>query len=220
MVILAQLFHELIVLQVFTAQMQHQNSGGIGVANQRGQQLAGLGMVVAGLAAAKRMGKGIQALNGAGDQILVVVHHLLGDVVDTADRGNDPDLVADGGTAILAAEAHKGLRLHLGQGGQVGGGVIAVLHLTGQVGVDIVGVHPGARLGIGGGMTDGETVLDDIFTVLDGLYCHLVALRDILQRGHGKAVHLHQSALGNGVQCNHHVVKGADMNRLRHSYSP
>ena len=86
--------------------------------------------------------------------------------------------------------------------------------------MDIVGVHPGARLGIGGRVADGETVLDDIFTILDGLYCHLVALRDILQRGHGKAVHLHQSALGNGVQCNHHVVNGADMNRLRHSYSP
>ena len=29
-----------------------------------------------------------------------------------------------------------------------------------------------------------------------------------------------RQALGNGVQCNHHVVNGADMNRLRHSYSP
>ena len=83
-----------------------------------------------------------------------------------------------------------------------------------------MGVHPGARLGVGGGMSDGETVLDDVLTVLDGLDCHLVALRDILQRGHGEAIHLHQRALGNGVQGNDHVVDGADMNCLRHSCSP
>ena len=69
-------------------------------------------------------------------------------------------------------------------------------------------------------MADGEAVFDDVLAVLNGLDCHLVTLRDILQCGDGKAVHLHQSALGNGVQCNHHVVNGADMNRLRHSYSP
>ena len=84
----------------------------------------------------------------------------------------------------------------------------------------VVGVHPGTRLGVSGGMTDGEAVLDDVLTVLDGLDCHLVALRDILQSSHGKAVHFHQRALGNGVQGNDHVVDGADMNCLRHSCSP
>ena len=57
-------------------------------------------------------------------------------------------------------------------------------------------------------MTDGETVLDDVLAVLNGLDCHLVTLRDILQCGDGKAVHLHQRALGNGVQGNDHVAKG------------
>ena len=92
-------------------------------------------------------------------------------------------LVADGSAAILAAEAHEGLRLHLGQRGQIWGGVVAVLHLTGQVGVHVVGVHPGTRLGVSGGMTDGEAVLDDVLAVLNGLDCHLVTLRDILQCG-------------------------------------
>ena len=36
-VILAQLFHKLVVLQVLAAQMQHQNGSGIGVADQSGQ---------------------------------------------------------------------------------------------------------------------------------------------------------------------------------------
>ena len=57
--------------------MQHQNGGSIGVAHQRSQQLAGLCMVVAGLAAAEGMGEGVQALDGAGDQILIVGNDLL-----------------------------------------------------------------------------------------------------------------------------------------------
>ena len=219
-VVLAQLLHELIVLQVLAAQMQHQNGGGIGVAHQRSQQLAGLCVVVAGLAAAEGMGEGVQTLDGAGDQILIVGNHLLGDIVHAAHGGDDPDLVADGGAAVLTAEAHKGLRLDLRQRSQIRGGVIAVLHLAGQVGVHVVGVHPGAGGGVCSGMTDGEAVLDDVLAVLNGLDCHLVTLRDILQCGDGKAVHLHQRALGNGVQGNDHIVDGADMNCLRHSCSP
>ena len=97
---------------------------------------------------------------------------------------------------------------------------VAVLHLAGQVGVHVVGVHPGTVGGVCGGVTDGEAVLDDVLAVLNGLDCHLVTLRDILQCGDGKAVHLHQRALGNGMQSNDHVVDGADMNCLRHSCSP
>ena len=220
MVVLAQLGQELFVGQVLAAEREHQNSSGIGVAHQSSQQLAGLRMVMAGLAAAEGMGEGVQAFDGAGDQILVVGNDLLGDVVDAAHGGDDPNLVADGGAAVLAAEAHEGLRLDLGQGSQIGRRVVAVLHLAGQVGVYVVGVHPGARLGICGGVADGEAVLDDVLTVLDGLDGHLVTLRDILQSGHGKAVHFHQRALGNGVQGNDHVVDGADMNCLRHSCSP
>ena len=220
MVILAQLFDELVVLQVLAAQMEHEDRSGVRVADQRSQQLAGLGMVVAGLAAAKRMGESVQALDAAGDEVLVIGDHLLGDVVDTADGGDDPDLVADGSAAVLAAEAHKGLRGRLGQRSQIRRGVVAVLHLTGQVGVDVVGVHPGARLGICGGMADGEAVLDDVLAVPDGLHGHLVALRDIFQRGNGQAVHLHQRALGDGVQRDHNIVDGADMNCLRHNNSP
>ena len=40
---------------------------------------------------------------------------------------------------------------------------------------------------------DGEAVLDDVLAVLDGLDGHLVALRDVLQRGDGKACLLYTS---------------------------
>ncbi len=73
MVILAQLFHELVMLQVLAAQMQHEDGSGIGVADQSGQQLAGLRMVMTGLAAAEGVGEGVEtALNGTGDEVLIV----------------------------------------------------------------------------------------------------------------------------------------------------
>ena len=103
--------------------MQHQNGSSIGVAHQRSQQLAGLCMVVAGLAAAEGMGEGVQALDGAGDQILIVGNDLLGDVVDAAHGGDDPDLIADGGTAVLAAEAIKVSGSTLGRGARSGAGL-------------------------------------------------------------------------------------------------
>ena len=69
-------------------------------------------------------------------------------------------------------------------------------------------------------MADGEAVLDDVLAVLDGLDSHLMALRDVLQSGNGKAVHLDEGTLGNGMQSDNDVVDGADMDRLRHSFSP
>ena len=49
--------------------------------------------------------------------------------------------------------------------------------------MDVVGVHPSARLGVGGGVADGEAVLDDVLALLDGGNCHLMTLRDVFQRG-------------------------------------
>ena len=80
-----------------------------------------------------------------------------------------------------------------------------------------MGVHPAACCGIGSGMADGKAVLDDVFPGMDGAYCQFVPLGDILQGGDGQAVYLHQGALGNGVQCDHYIVDGADMNSLRHN---
>ena len=86
--------------------------------------------------------------------------------------------------------------------------------------MDIVGVHPGTRLSVGGGVADGEAVLDDVLAVLDGRNGHLMTLRDVLEGRHGQTVHFHEGALGDGVQRDDDVVDGADMNSLRHSVSP
>ena len=89
--------------QVLAAQRQHQHGTGVGVAGQRGQQLAGLRVVMAGLGAAERMGEGVQPVNAVGHKILIVPHKGFGAVVHAANGGDDPNLVAGGCTAILAA---------------------------------------------------------------------------------------------------------------------
>ncbi len=86
--------------------------------------------------------------------------------------------------------------------------MVAVLDLAGQVGLDIVGVHPGAGHGVSGGMADGETVLDDVLACLDGSDGHFVALGDILNSGDGGVIHGDSGALGDGVQGNDHVIFG------------
>src|SRR5699024_7993851 len=97
---------------------------------------------------------------GAGDQVLVVPHQGLGAVVDAAHGGDDPDLVADGRPAVGTAEAQEGPGFRRGQRVQVR--VVGIRHLAGKVGLQVVGVHPGAGGGVGGGMADGKAVLDDV----------------------------------------------------------
>ena len=207
---------KLLTGQVFAPKAQHQHPRGVGVAHQRGQQSAGLGMVGAGLAAAEGMGEGVQPLDAAGDQILIFLHQGLGAVVDAAHGGDDPDLVAHGGPAVGAAVAPTGFRLHRGGRGQFGG--IGVLDLAGKVGLDVVGVHPGAGGGVGGGMADGKAVLDDVLPRPDGPDGHLVALGDVLGGGDGQAQvgHCHRGALGNRAQRHDHIVGRVDVNGQRH----
>ena len=99
-------------------------------------------------------------------------------------------------------------------------GVVAVLDLAGQVGFYIVGVHPGAGHGISGGMADGEPVLDDVFARVDGGNGHLMALGDIFNSGHRCTVHRHSGAFGNGMQGNHNIILGVDLDCKRHTESP
>lgn len=111
------------MLEVLAAQMKHQHRGGVGVAHQGSQQLAGLGVVVTGLAAAKGMGEGVQTFDAAGDQILVVLHHLFGDIIDAAHSGDDPDFVADGGPAVLRRKPIKVSGCTAGRGARSGAGL-------------------------------------------------------------------------------------------------
>lgn len=69
-------------------------------------------------------------------------------------------------------------------------------------------------------MADGEPVLDDVFARVDGGNGHLVALGDIFNSGHGCTVHRHSGAFGNGMQGNHNIILGVDLDCNRHTESP
>ena len=217
-VVVAQLCQKLLVGQVLAAQGEYEHCARVGMAHQRGQQLAGLRVVMTGLGAAERMGKRIQAVDAAGDEILIIAHQRLGAVVDAADGGDDPDFVADSGAAILAAVAHKGLGCNRGQRMHVG--VVAVLNLAGEVRVDVVGVHPGTGHGVRRGMADGKAILDDVFPLFDGNNGHLVALGDILDGGDGGVIDRDGRALGDGMQGDDDVIFGVDLNGDGHKMSP
>ena len=178
----------------------------------------GLCVVMAGLGAAERMGEGIQPVDAAGHKVLIVAHERLCAVVDAADSRDDPDLVADGSAAVLAAVAHEGVRR--GGGQRVHIGVIAVLDLTGEVRVDVVGVHPGAGHGVRRGVADGKAVFDDVFAAFDGRNGHLVALGDVLNGGDGGVIDGDCRAFGDGMQGDDDVVLGVDLNGDRHKMSP
>ena len=175
------------------------------MAHQGRQKLPCLGMVLAGLAASEGMGEGIKAVDGPCHKILIVPHHLLDHIVDAAHRGNDPDLIADGGAAILSAEALEGLRLHLFRECEAWG--IGVLHLTFQVGLYVMGVHPGSRSGILGGMTDRKAIFYHIFTLFDGKKGDLMALGDVHKSFNSDPSGGDLLAFCDGVESHCHVVQ-------------
>ena len=179
-----ELIEHLLVRAVFAAERQEQHAGGIGVTRERHQQTTRLGVVGTGLRAAKGMREVIDALERALDQILSLLAHSARDLVDAADRGDDPQLVARGGTAVGATEAHKGLGLN-GIHDRVRG-VVRVLDLTRKVGLHIMRVEPLTGLDVARHVSDGQAVLDDVLPRGNRTHGHLVALRDILH-GHDLA---------------------------------
>ena len=109
-VILAEPLKEEVHREVFAAECQAENAACVRMADQRGEKLSGLVEVAAQLAAAERMAPVIETVDGAGHHILVLLHDLFCDAVHAADDRDDPDLVADRGTAVFSTVAHEGLR--------------------------------------------------------------------------------------------------------------
>ena len=111
------------------------------------------------------MRKCIESVDGTLHKVLIIADHFLCDIIDTAYGRDDPDLIADRRAAVFSAEAHKGLRLNFFR--EVEGRSIGILHLSFQICLHIVGVHPCTGLCICCRVTDGKAVFDDILTVFD-----------------------------------------------------
>ena len=198
--------------QVLTSKVQYQNSARVGMSAQRRQKSSGLGVVMTGLGASEGMGKCVQSVDASLDQVLIVADQSLGNIVDTADGRDDPDLIADRRSSVFSPVTHEGLGLKRYDAGN--SGVIGVLHLALEVGHHVVGVNPLAGFDILGGVPDGQAVFHDHVAFCDVLKSHLVALRDLLHRC-GTA---ESGACGRGMEGNCYIINVVDLNKYRHGY--
>ena len=175
-------------------------------------------MVGTGLRAAKGMREVVNALQRALDQILSLLAHGTCDLVDAADRGDDPQLVARGGAAVSAAEAHKGLGLNRLNDRMRR--VVSVLDLARKVSLDVMSMKPLTGLDVARHVTNRKTVLDDVLPRRNGTHGHLVALRNIL-RGNDLAHPGNRDggALGKRRQRDDHVVGRIDLDSIHYKES-
>jgi len=111
--------------------------------HHRGEQLLGVPVILAELAASVGVDEAVNAVYAVAVGRLRHALKRLGRTVDAADGVHNPDLVADAHAAVLAHIAlERGLAIH---GHGAGMRVIAVFQQAGEVGLDVVGVHPASR---------------------------------------------------------------------------
>lgn len=182
------------------------------------QQTTCLGMVGAGLRAAKGMREVVNTFQRTPDQILSLLAHGTGDLVDATDRGDDPQLVARRGATVGAAEPHKGLGLDRLNDRMRR--VVRVLDLARKVGLDVMRMQPLTGLDVARHMADRKTVLDDVLPRGNGAHGHLVALRNILH-GHDLAHPGNRDggALGKRRQRDDHVIGRIDLDSVHDKWS-
>ena len=156
-IIVSQFLQKLLMGAVLASKAQYQHSSRIGVPGEGSQKFPCLGMICTGLAAAEGVGKGVQAVDMARCQGLVLRGQPLCDIVDTTHGGDDPDFVPRGGSAVRPQISPKGSRWHGSQ--FLPAGLVAVSHFSLEVGLHVMGVYPLAGLNIFCGVPDGKSVL-------------------------------------------------------------
>jgi len=104
-------------------------------------------------------------------------------VVDTANGGDDPDLVTNTYFAVRTVEAHKShiFRLLL----LYRSGVVGVLQQIAQSGLYIMSMDPAALCDVLLGITDTVTVFDDLAAFGNIKNSHLMSCWDLLSGGNG-----------------------------------
>ncbi len=211
----AELLLKLLHRQVFAAQAQDQHAARVRMAGKRRKKPARLGVVVAHLAAPERVREGIKPLDRAGHKVLVLAHQPLRNRVDTADRRDHPQLVADCRAPVGAAVALElgGLerleRLEIRD--------VPIVAFLGKIGLYIVDVYPLTRLDAAAGVPDRVAVFDDLPALGDLPQRDLVPALDIVSRHDGHAVRRHRFATPDIGERNRDVVVRMDMDQLHHS---
>ena len=104
-------------------------------------------------------------------------------VVDTANGGDDPDLVTNAYFTVGTVEPHESnifclLLLY-------GSGIVSVLQQIAQSGLNIMSMDPAALCDVLLGITDTVTVFDDLAAFGNVNNCHLMSCGDLFSGGNG-----------------------------------
>ena len=136
-------------------------------------------------------------------------------VIDTADRRQDPQLVADPDPPVLPRVAQECPGRHfrqlcfLGRIPGIGQGFR-------QIGFQILDMHMGPPGNRFYGMTDGKTILDDVFSLCNVAKSNLMAGGNLLHGGNTALRQGKDGARSQGFQSNRHIVRRIDTKESRH----
>ena len=174
------------------------------------------------LRAAMRMAVRENAVDVVGLKGLALALDRARDGVHAADSRDDPGLVADADAAVLAQIAVKRIgfiELHLRV--MCLCRLILVVQQVTELALDVVRVHPRARLDIFLGRADGEAVFHDILAFFDGLDGHFMPGRDIAERRIGLPAQSDGLALLDGAHGHGDVIFGMDAEKFQfcHTYA-
>ena len=136
---------------------------------------------------------------------LQLFHEPFGDAIHAADGRHHPDLITHTDVAVLTNITLKGAVLFLNAKFLVYR-IVCVFECAGQIGLQVVLVHPVAGLQILTGVTDGIAIFDDVFSLFHVLDQYLVTCWCVLFDGNLLTVHLDNLSFFLRLQTDHYAI--------------
>ena len=182
------------------------------------QNGSGVFLIVAHLRASVRVGEGNNLLHTACDVSIGLLCDSLCHIVDTANGGNDPDLIAHTHLAVGPYKAlkeslplHRLLHLHR---------LVGILQQVAQTGLKIVHVDPLALAHGHLHRANGTAVFDHRLSLCQILQCHLMTCRDLSHGRDSFPCHVDLCPHCYGIDCHCNIVSLIDSKHLHIRSAP
>ena len=180
--------------------------------NQIRQYTLGHGEIISKLGAAERMGKVVQTVDGACNQILILLHQCFCHTVDATDNRKDPDLIADSDFSVGSAVSLECPFPDIRQGEYLM--VVGIISAFGEPGAHIVRVHPGTRSDIFRCDSNRVSEFDDVGTARNITQGDLVSAWNILERRNASSVCRISFFAVQLFQGNGNIIIGMDFDQI------